>query len=84
MQVETIRALFTYLAALVVIIGGGLILFFTYATPGGENLLVMVGGFIGFALQFLFGAEVQARTAHQSNTSAATGAAAAHVVNGGT
>lgn len=77
MQVDTIRALFTYVTALIVVVGGGILLYATYNDPQASNVLVMVGGFIGSALTFLFGAEVATRTARQSTaaTLAATTAA---------
>ena len=76
MQIDTLRALFTYSAALVVLIGGGIIL---YVTPD-PDLRVMVGGFMGAAIQFLFGTEIATRTARQST--AATLAATTAVSNG--
>jgi len=77
MQIDTIRALFTYISALVILIGGGALLFATYADPQANSLLVMVGGFIGAAIQFLFGQEIATRTARQS-----TAATLAAQVNG--
>lgn len=82
MQIDTIRALFTYFTALIVTIGGGAILYATYADERANNLLVMIGGFIGFALQFLFGQETATRSARQST--AATLAAHNVVSNGHT
>lgn len=82
MQIDTIRALFTYVTALVVVVGGGMLLYLTYNDPGAANVLVMVGGFIGSALTFLFGAEVATRTARQST--AATLAANTASSNGAT
>jgi hypothetical protein len=69
--VDTIRAIFTYLIATLVVVGGGAILF----TTQSSDLRVVVGGFIGFALNFVFGSEVQTRTARQAaaSTAAATG-----------
>lgn len=64
MQIDTLRALFTYTAALIVLIGGGILL---YATPD-PDLRVMVGGFMGASIQFLFAQEVATRTARQSAT----------------
>lgn len=81
MQVDTIRALFTYITALIVVIGGGAILYLTYADDAASNLLVMVGGFIGFALQFLFGQETATRSARQS--AAATLAGSQSIMSNG-
>jgi hypothetical protein len=77
MQIDTLRALFTYIAALIILIGGGFILYATYADDRSANLLVMVGGFMGAAIQFLFGQEIATRTARQS-----TAATLAAQVNG--
>jgi len=71
--IDSIRAVFTYLIALVVVLGGGAMLFATRAEAASSDLRVVVGGFIGFTLNFVFGQEVQTRTARQ--TAAATAAA---------
>jgi len=62
MQVDTIRALFTYVSAIVVLIGGGIII----ATTQDPDTKVVVGGFMGATIQFLFGQEIATRTARQS------------------
>lgn len=77
-QIDTIRALFTYLIATIVVVGGGAILF-TARDPTSSDLRVVVAGFIGSALTFVFGSEVQTRTARQS---AAATAAATTTANG--
>jgi hypothetical protein len=81
MSVDTIRAVFTYLTALVTVVGSGAVILSVYGKPGAEAIVGLFGGFIGFALNFLFGAEVQARTARQST--AATLAATTAATNGG-
>lgn len=72
-MVDTIKAVFTYLIALVTIVGGGL---FLYATrlETADSLQILVGGFMGSALTFVFSSEVQTRTARQAaaSTAAAT------------
>lgn len=69
MPVDTIRALFTYLIAFTVVIGGGAILYGTHLDTVRTDLPTVVAGFIGSALTFVFSAEVQTRTARQSAAS---------------
>jgi class 3 adenylate cyclase len=78
---DTIRALFTYLIALVVVVGGGAVLFFSRAESTSSDLRVVVAGFIGSALTFVFGQEVQTRTARQAASQ--TAAATVTATNGG-
>jgi hypothetical protein len=78
--VETIKALFTYTIAGAVIIGGGILLFVSRGDPGIEDLRVVVAGFIGSTLTFVFGQEVQTRTARQAESATA---AASSSSNGG-
>jgi uncharacterized membrane protein YqiK len=77
-SIDTLRAIFTYLIALVVVIGGGLFLFLTRAEPAAQTQAVVIAGFMGSALTFVFGSEVQTRTARQ----AAASTAAAVATNG--
>lgn len=77
-MVDTIRAVATYLIAFTVVVGGGAIIYATRADPSARDVIAIVAGFIGSALTFVFGSEVQTRTARQS--AAATYAAGA--VNG--
>jgi len=77
MQSDTVRLIFTYVIALTVVVGGGIALVLTRNEANAGDLRVIMAGFIGSALTFVFGSEVQARTARQS--AAATLAAA---VNG--
>lgn len=78
MAVETIKALTTYVTALLLIIGGLLFLYFTRLDPPESNttsLIPLVAGFVGAAIQFLFNRETQTQTARQVERSTATGAA---------
>jgi membrane protein DedA with SNARE-associated domain len=76
--VDTIRAIATYLIAFVVVVGGGAIIYSTRADPSATDVVAIVAGFVGSALTFVFGSEVQTRTARQ----AAASTYAAGVVNG--
>jgi hypothetical protein len=73
-MVDTIRAVATYLIALVVVVGGGIIIWSSRGDPGAADVVAITAGFVGSALTFVFGSEVQTRTARQS--AAATAAAA--------
>ncbi len=75
LSIDTIRALFTYTLAILVVVGGGALLFATRGDASADDLRVMVAGFIGSALTFAFGSEVQTRTARQA--AAATAASTA-------
>jgi class 3 adenylate cyclase len=82
LQVDTIRAVATYTIALLVIGGGGLMLFISRADTGIDDLRVVVAGFIGSALTFVFGQEVQTRTARQGLVSSAQASREQRVANG--
>lgn len=75
----------TYIIALVVVIGGGAVIFLASADPNQTDTVAIMAGFVGSALTFVFGSEVQTRTARQS--AAATLAANTNgnpgVINGG-
>jgi hypothetical protein len=78
MNVDTIKALFTYIIATLIILGGGAMLFFTRLDPpesGSQNLALVVAGFIGAAVQFVFNRETQTQTARQSERATAAGVA---------
>ena len=74
--IDTIRATFTYTIALVVVAGGGVMLFLTRAEATSADLRVICATLIGSALTFVFGQEVQTRTAHQAASSTAASTAA--------
>jgi hypothetical protein len=74
--IDTIKAVFTYVTALTIIVGGGAFLYQTYADPNAQTvgIIAIVSGFIGAAIQFVFGSEIQTRTAKQSEAASASGA----------
>jgi hypothetical protein len=72
--VDTIRAIFTYAIAFVVVVGGGAVIYLTRNDPQSSDTVAIVAGFVGSALTFVFGSEVQTRTARQSQTSSMAGA----------
>lgn len=73
MQTDTIKVLFTYVIATILIVGG---LIFLYLTTN-DTLIPLVAGFVGAAIQFVFNRETQTQTARQVERSQAQGAAAA-------
>lgn len=64
--IDTIRAVATYAIALVVVVGGGAIIYGLHADPSSRDIIAITAGFIGAAIQFVFGQEVQTRTARQA------------------
>ena len=77
-QVETIKALVTYVTALLLILGGLLFLYLSRLDPPDaqtDALIPLIAGFVGAAIQFLFNRETQTQTARQVERSTATGAA---------
>jgi len=72
--IDTIRAIFTYVIATIVVVGGGATIALTRNEVASADLRVIVAGFIGSALTFAFSAEVQTRTARQAATSTAAAA----------
>lgn len=64
--IDTIRALFTYATALIVVIGGGAAIYVSRGDPAAADTVAIMAGFVGAALSFLFNQEVATRTARQS------------------
>lgn len=73
-MIDTIRAVFTYVIVLAVVVGGFLIIFATRSDPNATDTRLMIAGFIGSALTFTFSTEVQTRTARQTSAATAQGA----------
>jgi len=77
--IDTIRALVIYALVLIVVVGGGAMLYairLDPATSGSATLSLAIVGMIGSALQFAWGQEVQTRTARQAAASTAASTAA--------
>jgi NADH:ubiquinone oxidoreductase subunit 6 (subunit J) len=60
MQSDTIKLIFVYSMAAVVIIGGGLMLFVS-RNEANSDFALLVAGFVGAAITFLFGQESATR-----------------------
>ena len=72
--VDTIRAVFTYAIATIVVGGGMYVIYATRGEANSSDTIAIIAGFVGAALSFVFSTEVQTRTARQTNTAAAQGA----------
>jgi class 3 adenylate cyclase len=77
---DLVKLFFSYLIALVLIVGGGLMLYSIRLDPsdsGSATLSLAIVGFIGSAVTFVFSAEVATRATRAAQSSAASGAAQA-------
>jgi hypothetical protein len=72
---DTIKALFTYVTATAIALGGMIGIFLTRTEPGAGDTRVVLAGFVGTAIAFLFGQEIQTRTARQTSAATAAGSA---------
>ena len=70
MGIDTIKVIFTYGLAGIIVIGG---FAFMYLTPDGDNRSIVIAGFIGSALQFVFNRETQTQTARQTERATSIG-----------
>jgi hypothetical protein len=77
MRVDTIRGFFAHFTAFTIIVGGMTIIFLSRLDPVDARgpLQLMVAGFIGAAITFLFSAEVASRATYAAASSTAAGAA---------
>ncbi len=78
LQSDTVKAVFTYTIALLLVVGGLLFLYFSRLDPDTSNtrsLVPLVAGFIGAAIQFVFNRETQTQTARQVERGIAQGTA---------
>jgi hypothetical protein len=71
---DTVRMIFTYLIALVIVLGGGAFLFVTRTEPDTQGTALVIAGFIGAAITFVFGQEGATRAARQSTAASESGA----------
>jgi hypothetical protein len=76
MGIDTIKVVYTYSIATIVIVAGFAILYFSRLDPPTPNSLGLVmAGFIGAAIQFVFNRETQTSTARQVERATAAGVA---------
>ncbi len=74
---DNIKLGFTYTIATVVIVGGGLMLYAIRLDPpdsGSQNLSLLMAGFIGAAITFVFGRETATQATRAAQSSSAAGA----------
>lgn len=84
MRIDAIKALFTYSIALILIVGGLVFLYFTRLDPPSSSssiLIPLVAGFIGAAIQFVFGQEAGTRASRMTEKALLT---PPPTINGGT
>jgi hypothetical protein len=75
MQTDTLKLIFTYALALVIVIGGGAFLFATLGQADAESTRLAIVGFMGGAITFVFGQESAKAATRASQASTAAGAA---------
>lgn len=81
MNADTIKAFFTYLTALVIVLGGLAVLYLTRGEATSANLQLIVSGLMGAATTFLF---VQENSTRASRTAERQFAQGLDTKNGGT
>jgi hypothetical protein len=69
MNADTVKLWFTYVIALVVIVGGGAMLYFTT----DSDLRLVVAGFIGMALAYVFNRETATQATRAAQSSVVVG-----------
>ena len=75
MQTDTVKLIVVYAMASIVIIGGGAMLFVS-RNEGSTEFALVIAGFVGAAIQFLFGQESATRATRAAQASAAQATAA--------
>jgi class 3 adenylate cyclase len=74
MQTDTIKLVFTYAIAAFIVVGGLVFLFVTRTDTGADSTRLLVGGFMGSAITFVFGQESAKAATRAAQISAASGA----------
>ena len=69
MTADTIKLIVVYAMAAIVIVGGGIMLFVS-RNEGSTEFALVIAGFIGAAIQFLFGQESATRATRAAQSSA--------------
>ena len=73
MNSDTLKLIFTYALAFVVVVGGGLMLYATRSEPAAQDLRLALAGFIGAALTYVFNRETATQATRAAQSSAAGG-----------
>lgn len=66
MNADTIKAFFTYATAFVVVVGGMAVIYFSRNDTASAQVQLLIGGFIGSALTFLFVQENSTRASRSA------------------
>ncbi len=74
MQTDTLRLAFTYVIALVIVVGGGILLIVPSQVPP-EQLLPFMTGIFGLVLGYVFTRDTQVGSARAAERAVAAGAA---------
>lgn len=72
MNADTLKLIFTYALAFVVVVGGGLILFVTRLDPpdsASRDYGLLIAGFIGVALTYVFNRETATQATRAAESS---------------
>jgi hypothetical protein len=80
MQIDKLKAVFTYLIATIILVGGGIMLYLIRLDPpesGSATLSLAIVGFMGAAVQFIFSSESATRATRAAQASTAAGASSA-------
>ena len=85
MGIDTIKVAYTYSIATFIVVGGMVVLYLTRLDPpeASQNLSLVVAGFVGAAIQFVFNRETQTSTARATERGIAQGAASQPTVTTG-
>lgn len=75
MNADTIKALFTYLIAFTVVVGGFAVIYMTRGDDAAAEIRLLIGGFIGSALTFVFVQENSTRASRSAERQFAQGSA---------
>ena len=70
MQTDTIKLLFTYTIALVIVVGGGAFLYATLGQADAESTRLAIVGFMGGATAFVFAQESSKQATRAAQSSA--------------
>lgn len=82
--VENVKAYATYGLCAFIIVFGMVAIYWLRDAPGAGDTTTIFAALVGSAATFLFGQEVQTRTARQAQAASAQGAAASTTTNGHT
>ena len=77
---DNLKLIFTYIIVLVVVVGGGAMLYAIRGSEGSETLSLAIVGFIGLALGFVFNKESATQATRAAQSSSSQGADQAAII----